>query len=729
MIATIKIQDFASYSPTSPTTISINKPVAVFYGDNGAGKSTIARAIRQHAQPELGKPGSSTVAIDGLLAPEFFIYDVDYVEDNFHTRDHFRGIFTLGKKTAEELGELEALEEEIHEISSNTQELNAKLTLLSANGQKALNSAKDSTWPIKSDYEQGPLRYCLEEHRVRGDKAKLFQHLSGVKEVEETTLIEDLLREAAEVEDEAAAEKHVIEIPKCGFSSVESSNLPGSVIAASTDSRLSALIGALQNESWVRQGKEYLHGSGDACPFCQQGLPHDFTGELSKLFDNAYETSRGQLEELRDEYAKDVKVLYELFRGPAFEDEYVTTDLAFQNVAKDLRLVLDGNLKALNDKLANPAVPSSLKTSSGALSDWTAHASRLAESAMAYNLRISNRVIVKREIDKRFWEKMRKEYSAPLAAYQLEAVRVTDEIEATEKSLAALKLQAREKAAKLRELRTASTSIEASIDAINRRIQNIGIKGFAIEKNEANEGYYHIVRGAKGKVSYKSLSEGERTLVTFLYFIESLQGSHSSDGASNKPNRVIIIDDPVSSLSHNHVYDIASLITTILIDSKEFPLVVVLTHSLFFYHELFKLAPSAGKGYQCFRVTKDEFSSVCEMKSDEIKNDYQAYWLVLKEAIESQKYSVAIPIAMRYILEHYFSFIGAHAKLNAALKELGDKDQVYRSFYRYINRQSHADDINITDLPSVNPGIYVDKFRQIFDDTNQAEHYARMMDI
>lgn len=729
---TIKLQNFASYSPTAPITLTLTKPVAVLYGHNGAGKSTIAKVIRHHINSTLSGAGSCSVSVVGLTEPEFLIYDTEYVEDNFHAKEEkgIKGIFTLGKKTAEELDKIAKLEDDVRRIDSEIVSTTNALSQLDTDQERAFNSAKDATWVIKSDYEKGPLRFCLEDNKVRGDKSRLFQHLAKAEDADASILIEDLLAEASEIEDETAEAKAELSIPANPFNSLENNHLLGSVIAGSSDSRLSALIATLKNESWVRNGLDYLHGSDDPCPFCQQALPHDFTSELEKLFDTAYEDQRTQLTTLRDHYKSSIAALVSQIDGTPYKDEYVLSDLALQNAWKDLRLILEHNATELDRKVGSPGDPVTLTDSSLAFSAWTARAGVVAAKIVEYNSRITNRDQVKKSVDKRFWQRMRHDHSATLSLHKTRNASVATQRAELGEKLTIQKSDLGAKNQSLRELRASATNIDASVYAINQRIKNIGIQGFKIERDAKNEGYYHIARGTKGKVDYKSLSEGEKNLVTFLYFIESLEGSHKSDGNSNKSNRIVVIDDPVSSLSHNHVYDIASLITINVIERKTFPHVIVLTHSLFFYHELFKAVREKDwKNYQCFRVTKKDFSEISEMRPDEIKNDYQSFWLVLKEGTASHKYSVAIPIAMRYILEHYFSFIGYRDKLRDALLALGDDDKPFHAFYRYINRQSHSDDINISDLPEIDPSIYVEKFRQVFDKTGYLRHSNHMMGI
>ncbi|WP_261641142.1 AAA family ATPase [Erwinia mallotivora] len=55
---------------------------------------------------------------------------------------------------------------------------------------------------------------------------------------------------------------------------------------------------------------------------------------------------------------------------------------------------------------------------------------------------------------------------------------------------------------------------------------------------------------------FGSLSEGEKTLIAFLYFLETCTGRKSRDD-NDQRKRLIVIDDPISSLSQNYVFEIA----------------------------------------------------------------------------------------------------------------------------------------------------------------------------
>ncbi|MNR00252.1 hypothetical protein D3C85_1160190 [compost metagenome] len=228
---------------------------------------------------------------------------------------------------------------------------------------------------------------------------------------------------------------------------------------------------------------------------------------------------------------------------------------------------------------------------------------------------------------------------------------------------------------------------------------------------------------------FKTLSEGEKTLISFLYFLEVCNGELNAQGGTLKSERIIVIDDPISSLSHNYVYDIASLIRRLVLHPRtRFKQVIILTHNLFFFHEMHKLLKEDREdSLALFRITKADYSTVVPMGENEIQNDYQACWHTLKDALNGSASPSVIPNVMRNILEHYFTFVHQKDSLRRALLELSDENPQFRALYRYVNRESHADSINLTDFGEIDPQAFVQRFREVFIKTNFEAHFDKMM--
>ncbi|MEZ1875797.1 AAA family ATPase, partial [Pseudomonas aeruginosa] len=88
------------------------------------------------------------------------------------------------------------------------------------------------------------------------------------------------------------------------------------------------------------------------------------------------------------------------------------------------------------------------------------------------------------------------------------------------------------------ELERATTSIQPTIDAINTLLASFGFHGFSLAK--ADSGTAYVLRRPDGMDAKETLSEGERTFVTFLYFYHLLKGSDSESGVTT--DRIVVFD-------------------------------------------------------------------------------------------------------------------------------------------------------------------------------------------
>ena len=84
---------------------------------------------------------------------------------------------------------------------------------------------------------------------------------------------------------------------------------------------------------------------------------------------------------------------------------------------------------------------------------------------------------------------------------------------------------------KINELQSAMLNIENTINTINNILQEMGIVDFSIKKY--NENFYCIARENENKINFKTLSEGEKTIISFLYFLQLCNGKENSDEVIN----------------------------------------------------------------------------------------------------------------------------------------------------------------------------------------------------
>ena len=108
-----------------------------------------------------------------------------------------------------------------------------------------------------------------------------------------------------------------------------------------------------------------------------------------------------------------------------------------------------------------------------------------------------------------------------------------------------------------------------------------------------------VKRGGK---EAKNLSEGERSLISFCYFIAQMEDELNVPEAGNL---VVLIDDPISSLDSSHIFFMYSLIETIFIKPTCFGQLFLSTHNLEFLRFTKRLKMNGPKGTNriCHYVT------------------------------------------------------------------------------------------------------------------------------
>lgn len=243
-----------------------------------------------------------------------------------------------------------------------------------------------------------------------------------------------------------------------------------------------------------------------------------------------------------------------------------------------------------------------------------------------------------------------------------------------------------------------------------------------MEKVENND-LYRIVRSHSSENIFKTLSEGEKMIISFLYFIEMCKGIRTTTSQNKK--RIIVIDDPITSMSHIYIFNVGRLIKNEFFDNSKYEQIFVLTHSLYFFYELAYLKKEdRDENQKLIRLTKNELGSEFEdIHYNEIQNDYQAYWPIIKD---KNQHPALIANCMRNIIEYFFGFVEKN-DLNNIFQRQSLKNNRFQSFNRYINRESHSIGQNIFDLKEFNYDDFKEAFRLVFYESGYENHYKKMI--
>lgn len=713
MIKSIILRGISSYFPDKNSTIGPLTKVNVFYGHNGTGKTTIGNYLQDPA--ELIYHQCSVQPADAER--EVLVYNHTFMENNFYASSQ-PGVFTLNEGNIEAEKALEAAETALRKLAEERQvEVNAGLALAAAQ-KVSEDELREQIWALKKPLDSSALKYCFASLNT---KEKLTEKLVQLKRAPTSDTIEALTTEAAQLQAASDTELPGISVFRFPDGDVEQNAVLQEVITGSGDSYLSALIRELGNSDWVKQALGFVNKEDHRCPFCQQTLPERFYDEINRVFDKTYEERIKLLAALKARYETGAERLQLQYRRPEYQLPI------FQGHIADLEVKLQKNIQNLSIKAASPSVSITLHSTNDVLAELNFLVMTEQDKINAINIKVKDKKTHLEKIKVRFWNCFRANCDTLMASAKKvynEHQRLRDEKRSAIESI-------RLKAQIHRDIIIASkakiTNIDQSIDNINSSLNMLGLKGFTVVKEDGELPQYRLQRPDQGTGVFKTLSEGEKTLISFLYFLEVCNGELDSKGGKLKSNRVIVIDDPISSLSHNYIYDIASMIYRRVLSPKDrFKQVFILTHNLFFFHEMLKHLKRSDE-FSLFRITKAIYSTITSMKATDVQNDYQSFWQTIKDAQEGRTSVSVIPNMMRNILEYYFTFVHRQDELQQALLALEEEDTEFRALYRYVNRESHSDAINLTDFGEISPENYVERFKQVFVKTGFGEHYEKMM--
>ncbi|MDR1761164.1 MAG: AAA family ATPase [Bacteroidales bacterium] len=728
MISKISLNKVASFK--NPTTLETDKRVNLIYGLNGTGKSTLSNFLYKQTEKY------ENCTIEGLDDNhEILVYNQTFIHENFFELESLKGIFTLSKENKEAEVEIAKAQEEIGKLEIDKEKKRKDLEEEAKSITQKQNTAKDTVWKIKTDYSGGDrvLEFCLDGYK--GSKDVLFNHIVGLHKLETkpTKSVDDLKIDLQSISGDNA--QKYSEFPLIIFTSqkIEAELLFSKQIVGSKNSAISQLIKDLNNSDWIKTGLQYLPKEpiqeNATCPFCQEKtISNTLIENIKNYFDASYEADINSLKTFLVDYSQAIQLIpnkstFEV--NPKFEAHKKDFEIKYTAFIK----VVEGNKNLIENKIKMPSVSATLENSTTALQELNEVIQKINALIVEHNRNIDQKESIKARIKTEFWQIMRWEYDQTIVSFK------TDE--ATSKSkINTLETETNDYIAKITtqntiisEQQKKTVNIEDAVANINSGLIDLGITDFKIKKHSEN--LYKIVRGENEEKIFHSLSEGEKMIISFLYFIEWCKGKKEVTEVGKK--KIIVIDDPISSLSHIYVFNVGRLIKNEFFGKKDeqgnwkykYEQVFVLTHSLYFFYEITETKhKDREKVQELFRLTKNENGSIfTPMNYEEIQNDYQAYWFIIKD--EKQP-AALIANCMRNIIEYFFNFVERKDLNNFFLQEPLSHNR-FQAFYRYINRESHSLGQNIFDFKEFNYADFKDAFEELFKTAGYEEHYKKMI--
>ncbi|MHA7846752.1 AAA family ATPase [Serratia sp. D1N4] len=720
MITEIVLDDVASYK--TKVGLKTDKKVNIIYGLNGSGKSTFSNYLYKLKDDDKQySKCSCSYSNENIL-----VYNQQFIRDNFYEVGNLKGIFSLSKENKEAKEKTELATEELEVIKVDKQKLEGIIKQEEEKISGARRVAQDSTWKIKQDYSGGDrvLEFCLK--RLMGSSSSLYNHISDIPLPvnKPSKTIAELRDEASAISGSTALKQTLCSQISLSELSVDSKELLNTVIVGNEDSPVAGLIDKLRNSDWVNDGLKYIELIDDnRCPFCQSNtITAVLVGEIRSYFDETYQRSVEQLKAIQATYIEIIESFPSLegYNKSTYAKNYLA-ELTRSHA--EIERLISLNVNLIKDKINTPSLKVELNDLSKSINEFNFIVCSINKLIAEHNARIDNSDKELERIKVEFWDVLRYEYDQTISAFDLQNKSSQKIIEL---NMALVKEKAEEEIRKQTEVieyQKSTVNIKEAILHINQGLSDLGITDFYIESHE-NELYKIIRSGATSDV-FSSLSEGEKMIISFLYFRELFRGKQSAGEMNNK--KIAIIDDPVSSLSHIFVYNIGQLLKSDFFNSDNVEQVFVLTHSLYFFYELTDSNHNRRKDNQnLFRISKNSGGTLIEkMKYEEIQNDYQSYWSVIND---DKQPPALIANCMRNIVEYFFNFV-QKADLSNVMQKPELQDEKFQAFIRYINRESHSLGQNIFDFKEFDYDNFKTGLKLVFEHTGYAEHYQKMSTI
>jgi wobble nucleotide-excising tRNase len=326
-------------------------------------------------------------------------------------------------------------------------------------------------------------------------------------------------------------------------------------------------------EDWVRKGRDFHKKDRKNCAFCGNPLPDNLQKKLDEHFNKQSEDLRLKLnnhikliEEFENSFTTnvnsylDIKLndLYSIYHNDLSKQQELIKKEK-KEIFKTTKTIKEYLVKRKKEIFKSIVLKEYLKTDLQVIID--------SENIINGLIRNSN---AKTETLSDDQTKAIKELRLTEVFNFIETINYKEK----KTKIAALKLEEEKKKTKYIELKEKIEKIEKEIKVLNNSL-NDEKKG-AEKINEylnhffGNKHLELVAEQQDGETAYKfvikrddksayNLSEGERSLIAFCYFLAKLK---DADTQSKKP--IIWIDDPISSLDNNHIFFIYSLIESLI---------------------------------------------------------------------------------------------------------------------------------------------------------------------
>lgn len=727
MLEEVSIAGVASY-PNAGQKLHGLKAINFIFGSNGSGKTTISRVIADVA----GRP---TCSLSWAGRPlECLVYNSDFATANF--AHQMRGIFTLGEAQADKLARVEDAARTVQALRDDVDQFERTLGAADSTSGKRheLKALRDKfvakTWMIKKNHD-AHFQEAFTGFRNNSENFCDKFLAEGKDNNAELIAVEELRTRALTIFTKGA--ERVEPIPSIDVAAIvalEQDPVLSKRVVGKENIDIASLIKRLGSSDWVRQGMAFAEQSAPHCPFCQQRVTDDLARNLNEYFDETYMEDIAAIERIVNAYARTSNVLLAHFDALCASEPRFLDAAAFRARVDCLKGLVQANLRLLELKRKEPSSGITLEGLVAITSELSGAVMDANTEVQVHNTMVDNLAQERSTLIAQIWRCLIEESRPSLVEYQGAKRSLDQAITGLTRAIAAKRAALAEANNALAELERNVTSVQPTVSEINAILRSFGFTGFKLTTAGEHQHLYELIRG-DGSEAATTLSEGERSFITFLYFYHMIKGSVTTSGLN--ADRVVVFDDPVSSLDSDVLFIVSSLIRRIndeaCAGTGRIKQVFLLTHNIYFHKEV-SFDPKRVKvcrNHETFWIVRkaNDETRIVGYDHNPITTSYEMLW---EQVRTPGRNKISLQNTLRRILENYFKITGNLDRDRIIESFEGHDQQICSSLFSWVNDGSHSfnDDLYI----SVDDGVvarYLDVFRRIFYATKHDAHYHMMM--
>ncbi|GAA9017968.1 AAA family ATPase [Helicobacter pylori] len=746
------------------------KDYNVIFGNNGCGKTSLTRAfellisknkciekyrtISTAESPSIEfecKDGSYKIEPNSNIgAPSFKveIYNSDFLHNNAPFNSEFGlkklddGIIilessVLGEET-KEINQLKNCKEKVEKRQKKIKDENSTETL-SAKQESEIKKYDEEIEKIRKKVTSKTIQITLDEIKIN-NICEVSKNKFKVQEDALTNLEKDFdeLDEAMKKFDDLKE----MELPK-DYQTIK--DKLESLFSFDIDKEAGQVSEEIK-EHMSKVGREFIEKGielqkkmpDNACPFCTQEITNNIIQVYTSYFNKSIEQFNqdslevsGTLKKILEQWnIKEILQSFERFE-PFMKKDFSTNKESLKNALDQIKALLEKLQKEVGKKEGAKNEKEFQETDKKLSENYEKFQKCVDETRNILKQKkeqkerleklkteLKEARIKKAKHDSYDWQKSKEEVERKLSVLNCRHERLNRLLEKINKKLKGLYDQKR-----------------PDIETINNYLKALNLPKYSLDKD------YRIVLNSDALENSEAkiiLSDGEKTTLAFAYFLARLKLFYKKEDLKNL---VVVIDDPISSLDEQRIYNTTCLVAKInqelvgeaLKENEDKAQVFVLTHNHTFMARLINMVGKHACYFQLERH-QGQLKIVCK---DKVKGYFDTFYLLLfkevyvfakKEKVqddfnEAINYGNKVRVLLEGFLKINFinSFLGANSvfdedKIKKLIETADNQVRLSFSNLPFSNEHSIKDKDALTEkFLSIIKGLHLESHGSVAD--------------